>query len=756
MHAGALKALEFDRVVEAVRRFALTPLGDTRLAALRPQTDFRAVQKTLAATTEAVKYLGDNPIFPLDAPRDLELILAGLAIEERALEPSQLLRLADFLASVEHARGAIRQASGAFPVLRAVAESVSTFEQEVAEVRRKIEPSGEVVDHASAELRTIRERLRKQRARLRGTLESYLRGKETARYLQEQIITDRGGRYVLVIKAEHRAAIPGIVHGSSTSGASLFLEPLSTVEVNNDIVALEGGEAAEVRRILLGLANAFRKRALDLHRTLQAVTELDVLQAKARFAQLVDGVEPALTTDGRFELRAARHPLLIAAVATRLGAPAHDVERPSDVAAEPVPVDLLLIPPTTALVVTGPNTGGKTVALKTAGLLALMAQAGLHLPAASGSQLPVFRSIFADIGDEQSIAANLSTFSWHVTNIASMDRALALPALVLLDEIGAGTDPMEGGALGMAVIEHFRQRGALVVATTHDEMLKSYASTAAGVSCAAFGFDPETFAPTFKLIYGSSGRSLALEIAARLGLAASIVASAREYRSRREAQLAEHLAKVDHDLQDLDHARRQAARERDQLTENTALLERREAELAQGERALQQRVSEGLDRRLRDARREIDEVVGDLKRRTDALAIDAAGRSATYPGAISTGESGAMRTQARVALESVAEQFRHTADVSTPLPQHSGQDVEPSANPAVGDRVIVGAHGLAGTGTPPILVWTLPRELQVVKKRVFQSSPPKARLVVDGPPCTTVPRCLPEGSRIHRPPEPPQ
>ena len=696
MHAGALKALEFDRVVEAVRSFALTPLGDARLAALRPQTDFRAVQTALAATTEAVQYLGDNPIFPLDAPRDLESILSGLAIEARALEPSQLLRLADFLASVEHARGAIRQASGAFPVLRAVAESVSTFEQEVADVRRKIEPSGEVVDHASAELRTIRERLRKQRARLRGTLESYLRGKETARYLQEQIITDRGGRYVLVIKAEHRTAIPGIVHGSSTSGASLFLEPLSTVEVNNDIVALEDGEAAEVRRILLGLANAFRKRALDLHRTLQAVTELDVLQAKARFAQLVDGVEPALTTDGRFEVRAARHPLLIAAVAARLGAPAHNVEPPREVAAQPVPVDLLLIPPTTALVVTGPNTGGKTVALKTAGFHALMAQAGLHLPAASGSQLPVFRSIFADIGDEQSIAANLSTFSWHVTNIASMDRALTLPALVLFDEIGAGTDPMEGGALGMAVIEHFRQRGALVVATTHDEMLKSYASTSAGVSCAAFGFDPESFAPTFELTYGSSGRSLALEIAARLGLAASIVTSAREYRSSREAQLAEHLAKVDHDLQDLEHARRLATRERDQLTENAARLQRREAELAQQERALQQRVSEGLDRRLHDARREIDEVVDDLKRRADALAIEAAGRSATYAGPISTGESGAMRTQARGALESVAEQFRDTADVSTPLPQHSGQGAKPSANPAVGDRVIVGGLGLEG------------------------------------------------------------
>ena len=477
MHAGALRALEFDRVVEAVRSLALTPLGAGRLADLRPQTDPRGVQSALAGTTETVKYLTDSPLIPLEAPADLENILSGLAIEARVLESSQLLKLADFLASVEQTRGAIRRVSGSFPILRAVADQASSFEPEVAEVRRKIEPSGEMVDQASVGLQTVRERLRKQRARLRGTLESYIRGKETARYLQEQIVTDRGGRYVLVIKTEHRTAIPGIVHGSSTSGASLFLEPLSTVDINNDIVALEENEAAEVRRILLALANGFRKRAIEVHRTVQAATELDVLQAKARFAQLVDGVEPVLTTDGRFELRAARHPLLIEAVDARLGTPASEPEHPRPAPAQPVPVDLLLIPPTTALIVTGPNTGGKTVALKTVGLLALMAQAGLHLPAATGSQVPVFRSIFADIGDEQSIAANLSTFSWHVTNIVSMDRALGLPALVLLDEIGAGTDPTEGGALGMAIIEHFRGRGALVVATTHSDMLKSYAST---------------------------------------------------------------------------------------------------------------------------------------------------------------------------------------------------------------------------------------------------------------------------------------
>ena len=660
MHAGALRALEFDRVVEAVRSFALTPLGAGRLAELRPQTDLRRVQSALAGTTETVEYLADNPLIPLEAPADLENILSGLAIEARAMESSQLLKLADFLASVEQTRGAIRRASGSFPILRAVAEHASSFEQEVAEVCRKIEPSGEVVDQASAELQTIRERLRKQRARLRGTLESYIRGKETARYLQEQIVTDRGGRYVLVIKTEHRTAIPGIVHGSSTSGASLFLEPLSTVDINNDIVALEENEATEVRRILLALANGFRKRAIEVHRTVQAATELDVLQAKARFAQLVDGVEPVLTTDGRFELRAARHPLLIEAVEARLGTPAPEPERQRPAPAQPVPVDLLLIPPTTALIVTGPNTGGKTVALKTVGLLALMAQAGLHLPAATGSQVPVFRSVFADIGDEQSIAANLSTFSWHVTNIVSMDRALGLPALVLLDEIGAGTDPTEGGALGMAIIEHFRRRGALVVATTHYDMLKSYASTSTGVVCAGFGFDPDTFAPTFHLAYSSAGRSLALEIAARLGLASPIVAAAREYRSAREAQLAEHLAKLDHDLQDLEHERRLVARERDQLAEHEARLHSREAQLQQREDALPQRLGEGLDQQLRDARREIDDVVGNLKRRASVLATEAARRSPTHEGTISTGASGAMRAEARAALESVAEQSRHT------------------------------------------------------------------------------------------------
>ena len=309
------------------------------------------------------------------------------------------------------------------------------------------------------------------------------------------------------------------------------------------------------------------------------------------------------------------------------------------------------------LVVTGPNTGGKTVALKTAGLLPLMAQTGLLVPAAEGTQVPVFRSVFADIGDEQSIAASLSTFSGHIANIVAMDRALTLPALVLLDEAGGGTDPNEGGALAMAMIDHFRVRGAMVVATTHYDALKSYAVTTDGVTPAGFGFDPGTFAPTYRLNYGAPGSSLALEIATRLGLPDSIIAGARQHRSVREAQLAEHLAKVERDIQSLDHERRLAARERAGLDEAATKMQAREQDLRNREETFRRRLEERIEDRMRDARREIDAVVAALKVRTDAMAADAERRGAPRL-VIPTGETGAARAEARAAIEAIAAELR--------------------------------------------------------------------------------------------------
>ena len=691
MNAGALRALEFDRIVEAVGRFALTPAGRERLAALAPQTDPTIVRAALAATAETVSFLAEADI-GLQAPAELGDALNGLSVDGRALEPLQLQALAAFLESIDTTAEAIRRVKHS-AILRALADRTASFEREAADVRRKIDPAGEVVDDASPELRVIRDRLRKQRSRLRGTLESYLRGKETAKYLQQQVVTDRNGRYVLVVRAEHRGAIPGIVHGSSGSGASLFLEPLSTVEINNDIVALEQQEHEEVRRILLALSDAFRRRTADLQRTIEAATEIDVLQAKARLSTLLNGFEPALAEDGRLELRAARHPLLIPALRRHLG---DDAGREPSQDRNPVPVDVLLIPPVTVLVITGPNTGGKTVALKTAGLLMLMAQAGLLIPAAGGSQTPVLRSLFADIGDEQSIAQSLSTFSGHITNIVSMDRSLELPALVLLDEAGAGTDPVEGGALAMSVIEHFRRRGALVIATTHYDALKTYASTTEGVSPAGFGFDAQTFAPTYRLNYGSPGSSLAFEISQRLGLPSSILDRARTHRGEREAQLAEHLARIERDMQALDHERRLAARERETIASTEAKLVAREQELKNREETFRRRMDQRIEERLREARREIDAVVERLRIRTETMATQAERAAARL---VPTGQSGGARAEARAAIDQIGERLRRTIDgtAAAPASQVRTEPDEPSRPPAVGDRVLVGALKLEGT-----------------------------------------------------------
>jgi len=693
MHTSALRALEFDRIVAVVAHLAITPPGRDRLAELRPLTDAGRVVALQRETSEGTRFLADHPGFPLRSPADLTAILEAIAVEGRALEPLRLLGLADYLESVDRTRSAILTRGEAFPVLSRHVALVASFAAEIADVRRKIEPSGEVADSASPALADIRERLRKQKRRLRTTLDSLLRGRETAKYLQEQVVTDRNGRHVLVVRAEHRSAIPGIVHGGSTSGASLFVEPIDTVEINNDIVALGEREAEEVRRILLALADTFRRRTEELRDTVAAGTELDVIQARSRFSLLTGGVEPAVAADGTLDLRGARHPLLMGPVQDRLADLLDEVPRggSGERQSEPVPVDVHLLPPTHVLVVTGPNTGGKTVALKTAGLLAAMAQAGLHVPAEAGSRLPVFRSVFVDIGDEQSIAASLSTFSAHVTNLVSMDREMVLPALVLLDEIGAGTDPVEGGALGVAVIDHFRARGAHVIATTHYDSLKSYASTTAGVESAAFGFDPGTFAPTYRLIYGSPGRSLAIEIAARLGMPPAVIAAARENLGEREQQLADHLARVDDTLRQLEADRRAVATERAQTTEREMQVRAREAAVRDREQTFRRRLDARLAEEVRAGRREIDAVLEGLKARVAEMEGRA---SSSMAPRLNTGEAGRARAEARAALDRVSRRNRPAAGEgagAVPEPPTEDVPIEP------GVRVTVGSLGLEGT-----------------------------------------------------------
>ena len=678
----AVRPLEFDRIVAAVADLSATPLGRDMLLSVEPKGDPRAVALLQQGTTEAVRFCEQHGGFPLRAGQGLPEALDALQLDGQPLEPLALRTLADFVDSVGQSRAAIQKAGPSFPLLNALVAPLTSFDEDIAAVRAAIDAGGDVLDSASPALRGIRDRLRRLRQQLQQALERLTRGRDTAKYLQDDIVTERNGRAVLLVRAEHRANVPGIVHGSSASGASLFLEPAAVVDLNNDIVETGEREREEIFRILLALTDRFRVRAADM-RTVQTVaTDLDVVQARARYSARIGGMPPAFVQDGSLTLRGARHPLLT----------------------EPVPIDVVLDPPSRILLITGPNTGGKTVALKTAGLFALMAQAGLHLPATT-ARLPVFRSVFADIGDDQSIAASLSTFSAHISKLVAMDRTLDLPSLVLLDEVGTGTDPNEGGALATAVVSHFRTRGAHLIATTHFDAVKTWGTATAGVTVAAFAFNPQTYAPTYRLVYGAPGRSLAIEMAQRLGLPAPVIAAARSFLGDDQKRLQAHLDRIDAQARRLDAEQGRLERERRTLADERKAIEARERALTERETAFRKRLNEKVDDRLRQARREIDAVIDQMRDRSNALLEQASLRAVAVP--VNTGQTGRVRAEARAAVEQIAERLRngealtpeqpseHGASGTTPMP--AGGAPLRAATLAPGARVSVGTLGLEGT-----------------------------------------------------------
>ena len=685
MDPKSLHLLELPKVLARLETYAAFSASKELARALAPSADVELARRALSGTSEARRVLELRPDISVGGAHDVRAV-SGRAARGAVLEPSELLDLKSTLISARNLSRLFEKLAPSSPVLAGIASGLDVPPGLIEAISRVIDEHGEVLDSASERLSEIRHSLRGAQDRLRTKLDRLVHDPKTGPMLQEPIVTQRDGRYVIPLRAEFKGRLKAVVHDQSASGATLFVEPLAVVDLNNQVRELELAERDEIRRILADLSTEVGAGAEAIRRTVEALAEFDLALAKARYAEELRAEEPELLgiapVPGRphpgttLRLRQARHPLL-----DPQGA---------------VPIDLVLDPETFALVLTGPNTGGKTVALKTAGLLAAMAQAGLHIPVETGSHLPVFQSIFADIGDEQSIAASLSTFSAHVAHIVAMDRTLMLPALVLLDEVGAGTDPVEGGALGIAVIDHFRSRGAHLIATTHYESLKSYASTTDGVIGAAFGFHPETFAPTYRLNYGSPGRSLAIEIAARLGLPPPVIAAARAHLTEPEKQLAEHLARVDEDLRRLEEERRAVARERAQLTASEKELRAREASVEAREDKVRRRLDAKLDDQLRDARRQIDAVIDELK----ARAADMSGRAAVRlraPGTLraaglSTGEVGAARSEARAALEAIADRVT-TGEAGVPDDARVGDEA-----PAVtGSRVIIGSLGLEGT-----------------------------------------------------------
>jgi len=674
MNSNTFRTLEFDAIRALVLSHAGSAAGKARAQALAPATETGAVRAALARTTEGtvvLRTLGRQPYHDLP---DIAAALAEARVEGTFLEPLALADVASFLEGAIEIGRRVAQAEEA-PELARLAAGVVDASDVAAAIRRAILPGGEVADDASPRLAELRRTLVRLRAQLQSVMESFLHGKDADRLLQDKLVTTRNDRYVLLLKAEHRGSIPGIIHGSSGSGASLFVEPMPAVEVNNDIVSLAEEEREEVVRILRGLTARVRDRAEPLARSVEILGELDFVQALALVARDMDAIPPRIASDAGEGLRlvSARHPLLMTAVVERIGMARRSTR-------EPVPVTISVADGASVLVISGPNTGGKTVALKTVGLLALMAQSGLHIPAAPGSSLPVFRRVYADIGDEQSIAANLSTFSAHLANVVAMTKDLARPALVLLDEVGAGTDPTEGGALGVAIVEMFRARGATVIATTHHGLMKAYAQATPGVSPASFGYDPATYEPTYRLELGTAGRSLALEMAERLGLPLETVRDARSRLDLKEAQAEALLKKLEEDQATLRAAEEDLARRRMEIESAEARMTLAERELAARKKTEIEAFARELRRRGEEAVRKAAQTIDDTVRRLEAERKSSAAAVAR-------------------AKSQVARLVRETQDEVLSAPEIGAIEREPEAPEvplAVGTRVKVRSLGVTG------------------------------------------------------------
>jgi len=590
------KNLDWQTVRGMLAEEGRTVLGREILGNWEPADYPEQVEDLLEETAQAETLLyhrGDSPIQPFEDVRPhLTRVNAGGVLSMR-----ELLDIAQTLRCAEQVSRAFASAAEITPLLSAMAAGIDPYRRLEQEIERCIVGPEEMSDAASGELAQIRRRIRSGNAEIQQRLSAMIHSSSMKQYLQDAIVTKRNGRYVLPVRAEYRGQVQGIVHDTSGSGATLYIEPMAIVQINNELRTLMSQEQEEIERILAVLTAQVEGASQSIRNNLRIMGDLDVIFARAELARNMNATRPAISAQNSIVIRQGRHPLI-----------------PSE---QVVPLDLWIGDTFTQLLITGPNTGGKTVTLKTVGLFAIMTQCGLFLPAAEGTQMPVFRQLFADIGDEQSIEQSLSTFSAHMTNIVAILNEVGPDTLVLLDELGAGTDPTEGAALAIAILEELKKKNVLSIATTHYSELKAYGMTTEGVTNASVEFDIETLRPTYRLSIGMPGRSNAFEISRRLGLPDQVIERAREHVSGENVRFEEVIAsaqtqekraqaQIDETRQALEEARaaRQEAlksrdswiRQRDKLLE----LAREQAaqEIAQARREGQAILDE-MNRKLR-------------------------------------------------------------------------------------------------------------------------------------------------------------
>jgi len=616
MHEQAFTILEYPELRALIRRDAQTPMGQARVDGLRPLASVAELEKQLAAVAECVDLRKRGGAWTFSELGDPGEKLALLQVEGATLEPTAILEIKSLCDQAMSARASILAERDVSPVLWSFVGSLPVeLSRLSARIANKILPTGEIDDRASPELARIRHEITGLRSRITRTLESLMR--KSGEAIQDELVTIRNDRFVIPVKADHRGRVNGVAHGYSSSGATAFVEPLETIDANNELQALHEAEAREIFKILFGLTAELRAQLPAIELAADAVAELDFINAKAVFHQKFNcvipeidpgtaGVSPAAANPtGALELTEVRHPLL--------------EENLRGSGGSVVPVSFSLDEQNNTMVISGANAGGKTVVLKTAGLLALMGLSGVPVPARE-ARIPFYASVLADIGDHQSLAANLSTFTSHVANISRMIELCKAPALVLLDEVGTGTDPEEGSALGVAVVDHFRKAcGAQVMATTHYSGLKMYAANEAGVLNASVEFDEKTLQPTYRLIVGVAGSSSGLEIARRFGIPDKVVDVALESVKDSSRQASEYLRRIKREAEEAESLRAALEEERAAVAEKFASLDKKAERQERERQALFQK---SLDTTIREFEKRSRELIASIQDRSERLKVE--------------------------------------------------------------------------------------------------------------------------------------
>lgn len=655
MDDSVLQALEYPKIREMLAARTGSVMGKELVEALLPTGEADEVKRRLNETDEAVRMLSTEPNVPRGGIRDVRNALKRAEIGG-VLESHEIQAVGTVLYASRRMRTFFAALQQPYPLLDEWAGQITVQRMLESEIENTIAENGEIQDDATPELARLRREIRLGQQRVREKLDSILRSTEYQKYFQDTLVTIRGDRYVIPVKQEYRQHFPGIVHDQSSSGATVFIEPMAVVNLNNDLKQAMAAELHEVERILQALSAKIAQSAAAISLNCDVLAQLDFIFAKARLALDMKAHCPEINENGWVDVRQARHPLIPAGVV--------------------VPIDIYIGKTFHTLLITGPNTGGKTVALKTVGLFALMAQAGLFIPAAAGAAMPVFSGVYADIGDEQSIEQSLSTFSSHMTNLVRILHKVKPGDLVLIDEIGIGTDPDEGASLAMSVLEYLHGLGVRTIATTHFSELKTFAYTRAGIENASVEFDHQTLRPTYRLLIGVPGSSNAFQISRRLGLDDSIIERAKQFLSKEHGEFEIVLQALEEEKRDYTQ-RNETIKA---LEQETAALRRATAEEKE---SLDARKADIINKAkneaaslIRQARREAEEVIEQLKAQWNAAGDK---------------ERQAALTNAKQRLNNAMGNYGRMEDVRAGLPAAEVSELRP------GTAVWVASLGQQGT-----------------------------------------------------------